>query len=407
MTSQDNDNELLTNVNIPYSDEYLKEKEDSNIDGIVYLCQTGKSLIIDKDKQEENLMLEENGFLLKFLRLIKPFWKSKKVVRKWGIALIILTILQIALSVITVQWSALLFNALEAHSMVALFKEIGILVVIFLTSMGVTATHMRVKRNLQMYLRIFLTDTVIGKWMNGNNHQEIALNMTDDNSNPDGRIADDIRKVADEFIAMLHTLFLSTLTVITFTQMLWVLSGVLTLSLGFATINVYGYLVWIAVIYTALASIFGWRVSKPLTDTTNDLNTAEADFRFGLAEARENTGKVAMNHKEEEEVSKFKELLNNITKLYNTQTNAWSNIVCFSTGYGVTNMAFPILIAAPRYIMEKITLGGLMQSVAAFQQLSGALSWPVNNMAGIAQWRASVERVLGLVESLDEIEEKK
>jgi len=36
--------------------------------------------------------------------------------------------------------------------------------------------------------------------------------------------------------------------------------------------------------------------------------------------------------------------------------------------------------------------------------MSTALSWPANNMAGIAQWRASVERVNSLVSALDELE---
>ena len=66
--------------------------------------------------------------------------------------------------------------------------------------------------------------------------------------------------------------------------------------------------------------------------------------------------------------------------------------------------AFPVLIAAPRYILGNITLGALMQSVQAFQQVSTALSWPANNMAAIAQWRASVERVLSLVKAMDALE---
>ena len=69
-------------------------------------------------------------------------------------------------------------------------------------------------------------------------------------------------------------------------------------------------------------------------------------------------------------------------------------------------MALPILAAAPRFILGSITLGALMQSAQAFQQLSTAISWPVNNMTGIAQWRASVERVLSLVKALDDLEQE-
>jgi ABC-type uncharacterized transport system fused permease/ATPase subunit len=45
-----------------------------------------------------------------------------------------------------------------------------------------------------------------------------------------------------------------------------------------------------------------------------------------------------------------------------------------------------------------------MQSVQAFEQMVSALSWPVNNIAQIAKWRTSVERVLGLVNAMDELD---
>jgi putative ATP-binding cassette transporter len=69
-------------------------------------------------------------------------------------------------------------------------------------------------------------------------------------------------------------------------------------------------------------------------------------------------------------------------------------------------MAFPILVFAPRYILGKITLGALMQSAQAFQHMASALSWPVNNAGGIAEWRASVERILGLLKALDSVDEE-
>jgi putative ATP-binding cassette transporter len=46
---------------------------------------------------------------------------------------------------------------------------------------------------------------------------------------------------------------------------------------------------------------------------------------------------------------------------------------------------FPILVAAPQYIMGAMTLGVLMQAAQAFQRLTGALSWPVDNVGEIAR----------------------
>jgi putative ATP-binding cassette transporter len=351
-------------------------------------------------------MQGQDGFFIQFLRLAGPFWNSenKAVIRKQALVLIVLTVLQMALAVIITEWSAALFNALEQHSMSGLFAQIGYLVLIFAASMAVTAMHMKVKRHLQIGWRSWLTERVIGQWMNKGRHYLVLHIQTMEHDNPDGRIAEDIRIATDEAITLFHSLFYSLLLLISFTSILWELSGAFILDLGVFKFPVYGYLVWIAIIYSALASVLGWWASRPLTLTTNAMQTVEANFRFGLVKARENSQAIALIRGETNEKKRFFDLFQNITTVYDRQTQAWANILLFNSGYGVLSMAFPILIAAPRYILGSITLGALMQSVQAFQQMSAALSWPVNNMAGIAQWRASVERVLGLVKALEDLE---
>jgi putative ATP-binding cassette transporter len=203
-----------------------------------------------------------------------------------------------------------------------------------------------------------------------------------------------------------HSLFYCILVLIGFTEVLWSRSGVVTLDLGFAQIPIYGHLVWIAIIYSALASWLGWLVSRPITSSTNAKQTAEANFRAGLLEAHENSQAIALIHAEPYERHQFHELFRKIRVVWDVQTAAWRNILLFSTGYGDLNLAFPILISAPRYILGKITLGTLMQSAQAFQQMVNALSWPVNAAGGIAEWRASVERILSLLQVLENVDEE-
>ena len=88
------------------------------------------------------------------------------------------------------------------------------------------------------------------------------------------------------------------------------------------------------------------------------------------------------------------------------QTYGLTRIILFTTAYSVLASPFPLLVAAPRYIMGLITLGTLMQTAQAFQQVTAALSFPVDNLSSIAQWRASVERVMALQEALSGLEEK-
>ena len=190
--------------------------------------------------------------------------------------------LQIVLAVIITEWSAALFDALEQHSMLGLFKQIGLLVLIFAASMALTAMHLKIKRHLQIGWRSWLTEHVIGQWMNKGRHYQVTHIPTVEHDNPDGRIAEDIRIATDEAIALCYSLFYSLLILISFTEILWSLSGTVILDLGVIKIPVYGYLVWAAIIYSALASVLGWWAGRPLTLTTNAMQTVEANFRFGL-----------------------------------------------------------------------------------------------------------------------------
>jgi vitamin B12/bleomycin/antimicrobial peptide transport system ATP-binding/permease protein len=353
-------------------------------------------------------MQGQSGFLIQFIRLAGPYWNSenKDIIRKRTLALIILTVLQMVLAVVITEWSAALFDALEQHSMSGLIKQIGLLVLIFAASMGVTYMHLTVKRRLQIGWRSWLTERVISKWMNKGRQYLVTHIQTVEHDNPDERIAEDIRIATDEAITLCHSLFYSLLLLLSFAEILWTLSGNVILDLGIIEIPVSGYLVWIAIIYSAVASVLGWWAGRPLTLTTNAMQTVEANFRFGLVKARENSQAIALLRGEANEQKRFLGLFQDITSVYDHQTRAWANILLFNSGYSTLSMAFPILIAAPRYILGSITLGALMQAVQAFQQLSGALSWPVNNMAVIAQWRASVERVLGLVKALEDLEQE-
>lgn len=347
-----------------------------------------------------------DGFLIQFIKLAGPFWNSgnKLVIRMDTVFLIILTVFQMGIAVVITEWNAALFDDLEQRSMTGLITQIGLLVLIFIANIAITTLHLIVKRRLLIGWRLWLTEKVISKWMHSGRHYQLTFMSKGDYDNPDGRIAEDIRIATEEAIALGHSLFYSLLLLGSFTEILWRLSGTVVVDLGFFTLTVAGYLVWISIIYAVCASILGWWMGKSLTAATNVRQSQEANYRRGLIKVQENSQAIALIQGEDNEQARILGSFQTIIAAYRQQTAAWKQIQMFTTGYSVTSMALPILVAAPRYIAGAITLGTLMQSVQAFQQMVSALSWPVNSMAEIANWRASVERVLGLVKALDELE---
>jgi vitamin B12/bleomycin/antimicrobial peptide transport system ATP-binding/permease protein len=351
-------------------------------------------------------MQDKDSFFIQFMKLAGPFWNSehKLVIRTETILLIVLTLMQIGLAVIITQWNAALFDALEQRSLAGVKAQIGILVLIFTASITVTVAHLLIKRRLLIGWRLWLTEKVITKWMHKGRHYQISLMSHNDHDNPDGRIAEDIRIATEDAIALSHSLFYSLLMLGSFTKILWDISGKVVFDFGFVSIPVTGYLVWISISYSVCASILGWWMGKPMTKATHARQTKEANFRHDLIDTQGNSQAIALIRGENREQERLLDSFQAIIATYAQQTAAWKQIQIFTSGYSVTSMALPILVASPRYIAGAISLGMLMQSVQAFQHMVSALSWPVDNMAQIAKWRTSVERVLGLVNALDHLE---
>ena len=60
----------------------------------------------------------------------------------------------------------------------------------------------------------------------------------------------------------------------------------------------------------------------------------------------------------------------------------------------------PLLLIAPKFLTGAITLGAVVQVVAAFSAVQAALIWFVDNFVRLAEWFASVTRVDELMEEL-------
>src|ERR1700734_3471876 len=66
--------------------------------------------------------------------------------------------------------------------------------------------------------------------------------------------------------------------------------------------------------------------------------------------------------------------------------------------------AVPLLLMAHQYLNGTVTLGGVMQTAAAFVQVQMALNWLVDNYGQIAEWSASAGRIGGLWTALGELD---
>ncbi|MBW8268209.1 ABC transporter ATP-binding protein/permease [Caldovatus aquaticus] len=342
-----------------------------------------------------------HGFFRELARLAAPYWRGARRARAWGltVALALLTVAQVLLAMWVNLWTADLFDALERRSTERFLQQVLVFAAIVTLVMLCNGAHLVVKRRVQLGWREALTADMLATWMDRARHYQIA-HVPGDHDNPDGRIAEDIRVTTEAAVDLGHSLLYAAMLLATFVGILWSLSDAVEV----AGIPIPGHMVWLALLYAAAGSILAFVFGRPLVRATDQRQGTEADFRFGLVGAREGAEGIALARAEPHVRRRLATLFAAIAASWDRQTVFLGRLTLFSSGYATLAPVFPILVATPRFLAGTITLGTLMQVAQAFQQVTAALSWPVDNFARIAEWRASVERTLGLCHALDDLD---
>ena len=343
-------------------------------------------------------------FIRQVLRLAGPYWNCERRVKVRGatLLLLLLTMGQVGITIWGNYWNRALWDALEQRAVHKVLIQVAIFALILVVSMGVTAAHLMVKRWLQIDWRTWLTEQLVGNWLENGRHFRLALSSDGAHDNPDQRISEDIRIATESAIGLAHSFIFALMILGLFINILWSVSG--SIVVPGTAVKIPGYMVPLAFLYAGLGTILGWLAGRPLVRATNALLTAEATFRFGLSRVREKAEAIALVHGEPLERAGSAARFGQIVRQWNLQSLAFMGLSSFGTGYGGLLPVFPILIAAPQYISGVMTLGALMQAAQAFQQLTGSLSWPVDNIGAMANCRASAERVLSLYEDMQQLD---
>jgi putative ATP-binding cassette transporter len=217
--------------------------------------------------------------------------------------------------------------------------------------------------------------------------------------NPDQRIADDLRLFVEETLTLSLGLLSAVVTLVSFVVILWTLSGAIEIA-GF---SIPGYMVWIALIYAIVGTWFTHVIGKPLIPLNFSQQLFEADFRFALVRLRENTEGVALYRGEPGELANFKARFASVIGNYWSLMKKTKQLNWFTVFYGQVAIIFPFIVAGPRFFTGKVPLGEIFQIASAFGQVQSALSWFINAYTLFASWKATVDRLTGFADALEQI----
>jgi len=338
-------------------------------------------------------------------RIGRPYWFSEErwVARGLLAAILAMNLAQVAINVRLNSWRNDFYDALQNYDEAAFFHQIVLFVLLAGAFIALLVYGTYLQQMLQIRWRRWMTDVYLREWLANKTYYRLQL-AGDGTDNPDQRISEDLSFFPAQTLGLLLGLLTNTVQAVSFSFILWDLSGPLVLPLGSgATLAIPGYMFWAVLIYTAIATWLAVRLGRPLISLNFAQQRFEADFRFSLVRLRENTESVAFYAGEARELEIFSDRFRNVF------ANFWSimvrtRILGFAQyGSGQAAVVFPYLIAAPHYFSQRLKLGEIQQVADAFIQLQGSLAYIINAYNDIANWAAVVERLATFRDRVDEI----
>jgi putative ATP-binding cassette transporter len=334
-------------------------------------------------------------------RIAIPYFRSED---RWAGRLLLAAVIVIELSIVGLtvllnSWNARFYNALQDKNWNEFVYQLGYFSILAAIFVALAVYQLYLNQWLQIRWRRWMTRAYLDHWMAGSNHYRMQL-LGDAADNPDQRIAEDVNSFIQSTLSIGLQLLNSLVTLLSFMVILWALSTEAPLHLFGMSVNIPGYLLWAALIYSIAGTALTHLIGRALIALNFQQQRYEADFRFSLVRVRENSEQIALLAGEHAERDRLLMRFGNVVSNWMALMSRQKKLTFFTASYSQAAVVFPFIMVSPAYFAGAVQLGGLMQTANAFGQVQSALSVFVTLYRSLADWRAVIERLDGFDQSV-------
>lgn len=263
-------------------------------------------------------------------------------------------------------------------------------------------TNYKVTQHFALRWRNHMTDYFEKKWLDCKSFYFMQQGETPID-NPDQRIQEDPRKVADFAVGIITDAFDAVLSLATFSTILWNLSNDFNMAVfGGPDIVIPKFMFCLVMGYAAIGTAVTYYASKPLEKVAQDQEKFEGYYRSDVKELHEKAEPIALNDAEGVQRSimrkSFDDIYNNTKKIINIKSNLLVIRVLYHRLAGVV----PLLVTFPEVVAGKMQMGGIFQVSGAFGEVKNAMSWYVNEAPRLREGKAYMNRMVEFDDSLND-----
>lgn len=333
--------------------------------------------------------------------MLSAFWNSavRYKIISLTVALFAIIFITAYVQVMLNEWNAPFYDSLARRDVGEFFHQLGVFGIIAGTLLILNVIQAWFNQMAALYMREGLARDLVDQWLKGKRALKLGSSGLI-GVNPDQRLHEDARNLAESTTGLAIGLVQSTILLISFIGVLWELSSGFIFHFRGSSFSIPGYMVWAAIIYAASASILSQLVGRRLVRLNADRYSKEAELRFALMHANEYMPAITVASGQENERRRINGDISSVLGVIRQLAIANTNLTWVSASYGWMVLVIPILVAAPAYFAGGLSLGQLMMAVGAFNQVNTALRWYVANFGPIAEWRATLMRVTDFRQAL-------
>lgn len=350
---------------------------------------------------QSNSNIISKGWLRDSWSLAKPFWISSEKYR--AIFLLVVTVVfslaQVAMAVYLNKFNGKLYDTIQNYDEVEFFKVFAQIIYLIIISITITLIAYYSNSLLQIKWRKWLTNFYLNDWFNNKAYYKSRfVELYADN--PDQRISEDIHQFIGLFAGVFFGLLTSITSLFSFSIILWNLSGNFKFHFSGYEFEIPGFMLWITLIYTLVATYTTFKIGRPLVKLNYQQQAYEADFRYNLVRVREYAENIASYKGEEVEKKVANRNFDNIFANFIQIVKRTIKINIFNFFYVSFSDLVPMIICVSRYFAREITLGSMTKIIGAFREVQGAISYFIFSYTAIANWRAVMDRLLGFQQAI-------